>query len=73
MKHVAMGSDRRLTDQHPLHVPEGLPEWVTAELIAHTIRVWQPYYAETLTPVDALEMIMGVSRLIVLVNPNTKR
>lgn len=45
-------------------VPSGAPTWVTAELIEHTIRVWQPYYADPLTPIDALAIIQSVGRLI---------
>jgi hypothetical protein len=45
-------------------VPPGAPSWISAQLIAETIRVWQPYYAETLTPIDALDMILNVSRLV---------
>lgn len=44
-------------------VPQGAPAWVTPELIAHTLRVWQRYYAEPLKPEDALAMILGVTEL----------
>jgi len=44
-------------------VPAGAPDWITAELIEATIRVWQPYYQATLTPDDALIMILDVGRL----------
>jgi len=44
-------------------VPPGAPRWVTAELIEHTLRVWQPYYAERLSVDDALEMILNVAAL----------
>ena len=27
-------------------VPAGAPRWVTPELFADTIRVWEPYYGE---------------------------
>lgn len=46
-----------------VRVPSGAPSWITPELIAHTLRVWQPYYQKPLTPEEALEMILGVSRL----------
>lgn len=44
-------------------VPAGSPDWITAELVEATIRVWQPYYEAILTPEDAVTMIMGVGRL----------
>jgi len=44
-------------------VPAGAPAWVTAELLSETIRVWQPYYAESLTVQDALGMILDVGNL----------
>ncbi len=44
-------------------VPAGTPDWVTPELIAETIRIWQPYYEARLTPDDAATMILNVGRL----------
>ena len=44
-------------------VPAGAPRWITPALIKHTILAWQPYYETTLTPDDALTMILGVGRL----------
>lgn len=44
-------------------VPAGAPDWITQELIEATIRVWQPYYAEILSPEEAVEMIQSVGRL----------
>jgi hypothetical protein len=44
-------------------VPAGTPDWITPELIEQTIRVWQPYYQATLTPEEAVTMILGVGRL----------
>ena len=38
----------------PPGVPPGAPVWVDGQLIALTIRVWQPYYEAELTPADAL-------------------
>lgn len=43
--------------------PPAAPEWVTAELITDTIVAWQPYYADELTPADALEILLTVGRL----------
>ena len=48
----------------PLTVPAGAPQWVTVELIEHTIRVWQPFYSDQLIPDDALEIIMSVGRIV---------
>ena len=44
-------------------VPAGAPDWITQELIEATIRVWQPYYAEILSPEEAVTMILNVGRL----------
>lgn len=44
-------------------VPSGAPSWITAELIEDTIRVWQPYYQQPLTPDDAVAMMMNVGEL----------
>ena len=44
-------------------VPAGTPDWITPELIEQTIRVWQPYYAELVTPEEAVTMILNVGRL----------
>lgn len=47
----------------PGMVPAGTPDWITRELIAETIRVWQPYYADVITPEEAVTMIQNVGRL----------
>lgn len=44
-------------------VPAGSPDWITAELIEATIRTWQPYYREMITPEVAVEMIRSVGQL----------
>ena len=44
-------------------VPAGLPDWITADLIAETLRVWQPYYSEPLTPEDAIGILLNVGGL----------
>ena len=44
-------------------VPVGLPAWITADLIAETLRVWQPYYSEPLTPEDAIGILLNVGGL----------
>jgi hypothetical protein len=45
-------------------VPPGAPSWITSDLVADTIRVWQRYYEAPLTPDDALEMIVNVGQLL---------
>jgi hypothetical protein len=44
-------------------IPPGSPPWVTEEMIADTIRVWQPHYKEQLTEEDALEMLLNIVHL----------
>lgn len=39
------------------------PSWVTPELIKYTLSTWQPYYQETLTEDDAVEMLLTVGNL----------
>lgn len=45
-------------------IPRGTPTWINAELIEHTIIVWQPYYAKPLTVDDAIAIIEGAGRLM---------
>lgn len=47
----------------PVVVPAGTPAWITAELIAMTLRVFQPRYASPLTLDDAVAMLLNVGRL----------
>ena len=54
-------------------LPPGTPRWVTRELIATTLKTWQPYYTEELSPDDALEMILNVGRMTELVNQMERR
>ena len=49
-------------DAPSVAVPAGAPRWVTPELLADTLRVWQPYYGN-LTPQDGLSIILNVSNL----------
>ena len=44
-------------------VPAGLPAWITADLIAETLHVWQPYYSDPLTPEDAIGILLNVGNL----------
>jgi hypothetical protein len=50
-------------------VPAGAPDWITPELVEATIRTWQPYYAEVLSPEEAVTMIVSVGRLFDALSP----
>ncbi len=39
---------------------EGLPRWITLELIYYTIRVWQPYYKQSLSLSDAVDILLNM-------------
>lgn len=45
-------------------LPAGTPDWITADLVRHTLAVWQPRYSIRLTIADAIELICNVGRLI---------
>jgi hypothetical protein len=45
-------------------VPSGAPAWITGELIARTIEVWQPYYSEPLSADDAMLMLINVGQVL---------
>lgn len=49
-------------------VPPGTPAWITPELIRRTLKTWQPFYAERLTPEDAVTMVLNVGRLFGLLS-----
>ena len=40
-----------------------IPSWITPELVALTIKTWQPYYKALISPEDAVTMILAVGRL----------
>jgi len=42
---------------------ERLPDWVSGELVAQTLRVWQPHYKKRLTECDAIEILLSVGHL----------
>ena len=42
---------------------EIIPAWITEELIAETVDVWQPYYQQVLTREEAIEILRGFGRL----------
>ncbi len=45
-------------------VPPGTPAWISPELLAETLRTWQPYYQQPLTPEEAIAIIRNVGRLV---------
>jgi hypothetical protein len=49
-------------------VPPGTPEWITPELIRRTLQVWQPYYAQRLTPEDAVTIIRNAGELFAVLS-----
>jgi len=55
-------------DDAAVAVPPGTPEWITPELIRRTLQVWQPYYAERLTPEDAVTMIRNAGELFAVLS-----
>ncbi|MCG8587010.1 MAG: hypothetical protein MI757_20075 [Pirellulales bacterium] len=47
----------------PLMLPEGLPDWITQDLVRQTLDVWQPRYGRELTTDEAIEILRNVVRL----------
>ena len=45
-------------------LPPGTPSWVTPELVQLTLKTWQPHYDYSLTPEDAVTMILSVGLLL---------
>ena len=60
----------RTADLPPFEVPAGSPSWVTPELVASTIRTWQPHYGELLTPADAVDILRAVGGLVSITAPH---
>lgn len=50
-------------------LPDDAPGWITPELVARTIRVWQRYYAARLTPQDAILILSEAGRLLDVLRP----
>lgn len=42
----------------------GLPDWITPDLVAETIDVWQSRYDKQLTDRDAIEILLGTAALL---------
>jgi hypothetical protein len=64
-------SDCQIREDAKSIVPAGAPDWITAELIEATIRTWQPYYKDVLTPEEAVTMILTVGRLYDALSPRS--
>ena len=41
-----------------------IPDWVDDDLVAQTIRVWEPYYDRPLAKADAAELLRTISQLV---------
>lgn len=50
-------------DARPSILSAGAPDWITPELVEATIRVWQPYYVDVISPEEAVTMLLDVGRL----------
>lgn len=61
-------SRAHLHEPQSVQVPAGAPTWITAELIEHTLQIWQPFYEEQLIPEQAMEIIMGMGRMVDLLS-----
>ena len=46
------------------NIPSGAPNWVTEELLHETVRIWQPFYADPLSPSDALSILLSFDELL---------
>ncbi len=51
-------------DRHRRRKRLNAPAWITDELIADTLKTWQPYYSRRLRRDDAIEMLLAVGNLI---------
>lgn len=47
-----------------LLLPAATPDWITVELVEHTLRVWQPYYRDPLSVEDAIGIIRRTASLL---------
>ena len=67
---VREAGEKPRPDEQDCLVPFGSPPWVTSQEISDTIRVWQPSYRATLTPDDALGILLGVDALLEVLLPD---
>ena len=70
MSHPDASIPNTVANGSPPVIPAGTPAWVTSGLVAHTLRVWQPRYSTPLSVEDAIDMILGASRLVRILWPN---
>lgn len=56
---------QRSTAQHEtaITIPDGIPSWITPELMAETVETWQPYYNHPLTPQEIADIIQNIGQL----------
>jgi hypothetical protein len=57
-------SEPRTPDWVCCTIPDGLPVWITPQLVHLTLKVWQRYYAETLSNDDAVTILLNAGRLL---------
>lgn len=53
-------------------LPAATPGWITAELVELTIRVWQPYYRETLSVEEAIDILRRTGALLTILPRRNK-
>lgn len=41
-----------------------IPSWITPDLLANTLKTWQPWYDHALTDTDAVAILQSVGRLV---------
>jgi hypothetical protein len=51
-------------------LPQGLPKWITAEVVADTFRTFRPFYGADLTLDDVLRMLIDVGNLFAVLKGN---
>lgn len=55
-------------DDDGIVVPEGAPDWVTPALIRETMRVWRPFYGESMSAETASTILRNVGRLFAVLS-----
>lgn len=53
---------------HIREVARNLPSWITPQMVHHTLRVWQRFYAGRLTPEDAVTILLSAGRLMAVLS-----